>query len=495
MAQSFHPLVGILLCIHFRPGASTNAIPPWTDQKQNPCAAEPNGWQLLFWPLDGKCYKIFQKGYPCPESMEITPGKGGIAECQCPPGTAQSPRDAICYKLFTKGPCEPNEYFAPIADDPRRHRWGICQPINRCDEGEVFWPKEKKCHKLFIRGPCSDGLLLGDNEGVGECLCNQTTMSSQYWEPSATCYEHYVQGPCEKGQVFLPGGTCGCDITFKQYHPETNLCYTVGSTGPCMKGHKYIAIYNETTKNENGACFCKDGYVLWPENGQCYRPFTRGPCEQGSMLDIDYEREIKQLQCIPLPCGPAKLYFPGGKGCHKVGTNGPCPEDQVVLFQENPEQSLETVSYLGVCGCQIYQPSSESFYPTLRGLKPSENGKCSSTRKLDPDPNPASSKEASGSATEGVRTGKDPCISKRGMVLWTDNTCQPLYNQGPCKDGEWVVPDRGKGQRQGRGWKMGKCECRPGYTITTADRGIICQSPSVMLAKFLSSNGDKSTNP
>lgn len=34
--------------------------PPWADPLSNPCALQPRGWQLLFWPLDGKCYKIFQ---------------------------------------------------------------------------------------------------------------------------------------------------------------------------------------------------------------------------------------------------------------------------------------------------------------------------------------------------------------------------------------------------------------------------------------------------
>lgn len=36
--------------------------PPWADPSSNPCAAQPRGWQLLYWPADGKCYKIFQAG-------------------------------------------------------------------------------------------------------------------------------------------------------------------------------------------------------------------------------------------------------------------------------------------------------------------------------------------------------------------------------------------------------------------------------------------------
>lgn len=34
--------------------------PPWANPKLNPCATQPRGWQLLYWPPDGQCYKIFQ---------------------------------------------------------------------------------------------------------------------------------------------------------------------------------------------------------------------------------------------------------------------------------------------------------------------------------------------------------------------------------------------------------------------------------------------------
>lgn len=94
--------------------------PPWADPGNNPCASQPGGWQLLYWPEDGKCYKIFQKGYPCPETMELTPGVNMTAECRCPPGTAQSARDALCHKLYVTGPCRQGEYFAPVTERSSR---------------------------------------------------------------------------------------------------------------------------------------------------------------------------------------------------------------------------------------------------------------------------------------------------------------------------------------------------------------------------------------
>lgn len=102
--------------------AVTSAVlpPPWADPSQNPCAAEPSGgWQLLYWPEDGKCYRIFQRGYPCPETMELVPrpDRKGSAECACPPGSVRSSRDFRCHQLFRLGdPCDDGQYFAPGPD-------------------------------------------------------------------------------------------------------------------------------------------------------------------------------------------------------------------------------------------------------------------------------------------------------------------------------------------------------------------------------------------
>lgn len=54
-------LFGCFLCLLFVADAKTAIIPPpWANPIHNPCAVQPRGWQLLYWPDDGKCYKIFQ---------------------------------------------------------------------------------------------------------------------------------------------------------------------------------------------------------------------------------------------------------------------------------------------------------------------------------------------------------------------------------------------------------------------------------------------------
>lgn len=65
-------------------------------------------------------------GYPCPETMELSPiGTSSTmkmifgapsAECRCPPGTALSEEKNRCYTLFERGPCDNGQYFAPMID-------------------------------------------------------------------------------------------------------------------------------------------------------------------------------------------------------------------------------------------------------------------------------------------------------------------------------------------------------------------------------------------
>ena len=42
--------------------------PPWANPEVNICSKK--SWQLIHWPLDGKCYQIFEQG-PCPRSQVI----------------------------------------------------------------------------------------------------------------------------------------------------------------------------------------------------------------------------------------------------------------------------------------------------------------------------------------------------------------------------------------------------------------------------------------
>jgi hypothetical protein len=115
----------VILLIEFSSFARSAIVPPpWSDPNKNPCAQLPGGWQLLYWKPLKKCFKIFQMGYPCPETMELSPigsstiNLGYSAECRCPPGTAQSPITSKCHKIFEREPCDFGEFFSPLQEVP-----------------------------------------------------------------------------------------------------------------------------------------------------------------------------------------------------------------------------------------------------------------------------------------------------------------------------------------------------------------------------------------
>ncbi|XP_076646485.1 uncharacterized protein LOC143355515 isoform X1 [Halictus rubicundus] len=434
--------------------------PPWADPSSNPCAAQPRGWQLLFWPADGKCYKIFQIGPPCPETMELGPAAGGggtVAECRCPPGTAQSPRDALCHPIYTKASCPKGQFFAPVPETSGKSRWGVCRNPEPCPEkGEVYWPREDKCYPKFTRGPCPKGELLTTNEdGLTVCSCSATGELGRYHWPGniGGCHEHYTKGPCtEPGELFLPGGVCGCNHELPHYHKLTGMCYQLGGIGPCLKGHHFVIASTLVSEDTVRAqCVCKPNHVLYTD-GFCYRLYTRGPCEHGQML-------TDLTTCMPVPCKRGRLYFPQEKTCYKVGTKGPCPSGQIVLYDHSVRPSIDGISYNGICGCTN----------ALRGSE-----KCS----------------------EDVT---DSCESTPGMVVM-NKTCYKLYTQGPCTAGEWLVTKR---MPKPNLWEKeepelkARCECRPGYKRVTGSLEVSelesnsllspsgCQPPAVSLAKFL----------
>ncbi|XP_053995962.1 uncharacterized protein LOC128885747 isoform X1 [Hylaeus anthracinus] len=436
--------------------------PPWADPSSNPCAAQPRGWQLLFWPPDGKCYKIFQIGPPCPETMELGPAAGGggtIAECRCPPGTAQSPRDALCHSIYTRASCPKGQLFAPVPETSGKSRWGVCRDPEACPaKGQVYWPKDEKCYPLFSRGPCPKGeLVTTDEDGLTICSCSMTGELGKYHWPGIVggCHEHYTKGPCtEPGHLFLPGGECGCHSELPHYHEPTGMCYQLGGIGPCLKGHQFVV--TDTIANEatiRAKCVCKPDHVLY-DNGLCYRLYTRGPCEYGRML-------INSTTCVPTPCKRGRLYFPREKTCYKIGSKGPCPSGQIVLYDYNVRPSIDGISYNGVCGC-------------TNALK--DAGKC-------------------------TEDSNDSCESIPGMVL-INKTCYKLYTQGPCTAGEWLLPKRMPKPTlwENESESRASCECRPGYKRITETSQVSevesnnllssggCEPPTVSLAKFLNEN-------
>lgn len=302
----------------------------------------------------------------------------------------------------------------------------------------------------------------------------------------------------------MPGGQCGCDPSLPHFHNSTGKCYQLGGIGPCSPGHQFLV----PPVGSKAECMCKEGYIKWLGDGACYRPYTRGPCAAGNMYSVNMTATGMAVGCVDVPCTAGKLYFPGGKGCHRVGTQGPCPAGQIVLFQDMVKTSIEGVSYLGMCGCANMDPTAQqtssaagSFYSS----SPFVSDHRTTLMCKPPPPPPAAARKLQQNGSnrnvagpKKVDAPQDPCGHRRGVIAWSDLSCKQLYLQGPCEPGEWVVPDRGKGTRRGRGWKMGKCECRPGFTAVPvpgdANNATVCQPPTVTLAKFLNMSDEFNKN-
>ncbi len=78
-------------------------------QVANPCSK--HSWQLIQWPGDKQCYRIFDQG-PCPHSQELAfNAVTGLAECRCPKNLLFWSATNRCYAEFSRGPCEVNQVY------------------------------------------------------------------------------------------------------------------------------------------------------------------------------------------------------------------------------------------------------------------------------------------------------------------------------------------------------------------------------------------------
>ncbi|XP_065343353.1 uncharacterized protein LOC135941661 [Cloeon dipterum] len=429
----------IILALSVLPSTRPAIVaPPWAHPNANPCG----DWQEVRWNGDGRCYRIFQQG-PCPETLELAfRTDKGEAECQCPPRTAQWARDAKCHKLYQRGPCLLGRYFAPVVNT----RWGTClDPERECEEGQLYWPKDGgKCYQRLTRGPCPIGELLVEEEeespmGVCRCDSREELHSFRWSTNSDACYEPFSRGPCSRGELVLPSPPrCGCSADLPQFYNESKECHELGTTGPCPPGHEFVQ-RNSNNEWAPAQCQCKKLHIFWPETGACYREYTRGPCQSGSMVLPPTPPMTNRTQCVSLPCARGHLYLPEARGCFRAGSRGPCPFGSLVVFED-----YLGVSYKGRCGC------SAKDFPS----------------------------QAWDSGNQCFEVGvQGPC--PKGHVFGPGGMCHTLYTKGFCQSGgEWLVP-HGEGGA--------KCECRPGYGPVADDPSDPCQPPLVALARFLSS--------
>jgi len=411
--------------------------PPWANPLINPCSNK--SWQLIYWPSDGQCYQIFEQG-PCPDTQELAfHATNKLAVCRCPKNLLYWPATDRCYPQHSRGPCEANQYLQRDEISKRV----VCQQTKICENGWVFWPPMQDCFQLYTQGPCHKGDLLIMNPLTAEpyCGCDPLLLRQYYFPPLKLCYEHLTRGPCEAGLLFAYNHTsdatqCLCNENLVNHHPISGQCFQMGTKGPCRKGQ----MFQFSKMTGRGECLCRKGYVFWPLNGECYKAFTGGPCRHGQFL-IPHNEDENIGKCVTNPCPRAHLYFPGVDfdsqiKCHKVGSRGPCPLGQLVVFEKYSGKS-----YRGECGCS--PGYNQNFWP--------ETGQCYEWYTQGPC-------KDSFLFQYNRDLGRTECVcdEEEGFVFWNETQkCYRVYTQGPCPNNAWLIPADDLTEVF--------CECQPGY--------------------------------
>ncbi|XP_065571020.1 uncharacterized protein LOC136033932 [Artemia franciscana] len=134
-----------------------------------------------------------------------------------------------------------------------------------CDETDVFI--KDRCVGILTRGPCNVGEWITINSETGEVECKK--------HPD-TCkgYRSRKHRKCAKAVL----------------EEQTKIKEKNKKEIKCSKGQTY-----SFTKSGEVVCTCRIGYILW-EDGNCYKPYTQGPCGNGTFLKVwpkvnDYELE------------------------------------------------------------------------------------------------------------------------------------------------------------------------------------------------------------
>jgi len=454
MMRVLHPLLFCLLCTQTCWGFVI--APPWVNLAHNPCSE--SSWQLLYWPADKRCYKIFSQG-PCPESQELSYQQAlELPVCQCPQSLPLhwNPTDR-CYARYSRGPCDVNQYLDvhSVTEQP------VCRVSERCEPGRIFWPPDGECHQLYTQGPCHKGDLLIVNPLTTEpyCGCDSNLLHQYYYPPLNLCYEQMTRGPCEAGLLFMYNHTtdstqCACTDNVPNYSSSLGQCYELGSKGPCHNGQVFV----HKAEQKTSMCECKDGYVYWPSTDSCFREYTPGPCNETQF--IVGAGQNGQGTCQTNPCPKTDLFFPsssnGGQGeCHKVGNRGPCPMGELVIFE-----AYSGKSYRGSCGCS---PGYNQNYW-------SADGRCYEWYSQGP-----CNKSYLFKYNRETRSTECVCDVAAGMVYWAETEgCYPVYTQGPCPDHSWLVGGEGEDEVY--------CECRDGYFFNAEEYSCDPLAPVVQIS-------------
>ncbi|XP_065568229.1 uncharacterized protein LOC136032052 [Artemia franciscana] len=154
-------------------------------------------------------------------------------------------------------------------------------------------------------------------------------------------------------------------------------------------------------------------YLFWPEDGQCYPIFRRGPCPE--TLELAFDSHNKRSYCR---CPRGLVLWQDGK-CHEPYVSGPCDPDQYL--------------HPGV------------FHRELNSIRKLQSSTDIPFRRILADP-----------ISDTTELEQVKCVDKgrcpSGWTYWPrDGACFELYTIGPCPKGDLLVLNPQNGEP--------KCDC------------------------------------
>jgi len=276
---------------------------------------------------------------------------------QCQSGFILWPIDALCYKLYTQGPCledhvlitslsgprcanfedeeeddkqeeKPTEVISKSTDwslgfilsnssseNKAKDRWNLPEDttsnlsdaeLSCLSKEQVYWPGDGRCYPLLSQGPCNATswlVLSRSSEGIG-VVCRHRPCPC---DPAAT----------ELCEVELEEGPCQCKVAM-----------AAAQDGLCDVGEQLLV--NPFGFGECG-CITNPPHTSWPGDGRCYPVYSQGPCEVGFILTIS--ASSLEPSCQPGLCPEGKVEY-GGE-CHHLGYQGPCQELEILTLDSD----------------------------------------------------------------------------------------------------------------------------------------------------------------
>ena len=218
-----------------------------------------------------------------------------------------------------------------------------------------FHEPSGQCYELYKRGPCPQGHILSFNYGSlsPQCKCKD----GYHLHADGKCYRLNTRGdfqkkklkkkncqsfvgPCASELRNCPGTPCfmkslealdvQCTCLPKIATTEDGRCYQPYTRGPCEFGEWLVFKSDGSARCENKK-YCKrfDNWHWWSPHQRCYRQFSQGPCKRGKLFYLDTDRGGTGCYCKP---EWNVYYWPQSQECFEQESPGPCPAGQYFAY-------------------------------------------------------------------------------------------------------------------------------------------------------------------